>query len=208
MKRLLPCLLLFGAAAGHAQDEDPKVAAERARLAAARSHVESTFNAEEKACYSKFAVNDCLTAAKVRRRQALEDVRRQEIAINDAERKRKAAEKRRSHEDRSAGVQQREDAAKDRALQGQQRQTRVDEKSANRAAQAASGPAKAEQHQRDLKRREEQKQADQRRRDEEAAANLKDREKRLAEAQANKEKQQKRMAERKKPPASSLPTPP
>jgi colicin import membrane protein len=207
MKRFLAFLLSLAAAA-HAQDEDPKVAAERARLAAARSHAEIQYKAEEKACYSKFAVNDCVAAAKVRRRQALEDVRRQEISINDAERKRKAAERLRAQQERDATQPQRQEAAQERAAQEPAREQRAGEKAGSRASQAASAPQKAAERQQELQRREEEKQAEKRRRDQEAAENLKERDKRLAEAQERKEKLQKRIAERKKPPASALATPP
>ena len=207
MKRYLAYLLLLAATA-HAQDEEAKLTAQRARLAEARSHTEAQYKAEEKACYSKFAVNDCLAGAKARRRQAVEDLRRQEIVINDAERKLRAAERRRSQEERDAAAQQRQEAAKSREMQDQERQERAGEKAGQRASQAASAPQKAAQRQQEVQQREEEKQAAQRRRDEEAAANVKEHEKALAEAQERKDKQQKRIADRKKPPASSLPTPP
>src|SRR4051794_40487388 len=107
--KYLVLLSLALAAAAHAQDEDPSVAAERARLKQERQKVEAVYMAEEKACYGKFAVNDCTAAAKAKRREAVGDLRRQEIALNDAQRKRKAAERRSEIDERTA--QQRERAA-------------------------------------------------------------------------------------------------
>ena len=102
MNRLAVLLIAFClAAAAQAQQDEASLAAERARLGNERARVDAEFKAEEKACYGKFAVNDCLAAAKSKRRQALGDLRRQEIALNDAERKRKAIERRQSIEDKA-----------------------------------------------------------------------------------------------------------
>lgn len=65
---------------------------ERARIAAERLAAQTRFAAEEKACYNKFATQDCLTEASTRRRLAMSDLRRQEISMNDADRKRRGAE--------------------------------------------------------------------------------------------------------------------
>ena len=205
MNRLL-ILLLLSATMARAQDADSQLAAERARLAAARSQAEARYKAEEKACYSKFAVNDCQAKAKVQRRRTLEDLRRQEISINDAERKRKAAARR--EEERNATMIERDDAAKARGMQAQDRQTRADDKAVSRASQAASAPQKAQQQQQEMQQRQRDKQLAQQRRDADAAENVQQRDKRLAEAREHREKQQKHIAERKKPPASSLPTSP
>ena len=103
----------------HAQ-EDESAAAERARIAAERGKAEAAFRVQEKACYGKFAVNDCLSAAKAQRRQVLADLRRQEISLNDAQRKRKAAERLRELDQRSAPDKQREEAGQ-RARTSEQR---------------------------------------------------------------------------------------
>ncbi|APW37310.1 hypothetical protein RD110_08980 [Rhodoferax koreense] len=76
------------------------VAAERSRISAERQQVEARFKAEETACYQKFAVNDCINASRVVRREKLADLRRQEISLNDAERKRKGAEQIQRMEDK------------------------------------------------------------------------------------------------------------
>lgn len=65
---------------------------ERARIAAERQAAQNRFAAEEKACYNKFATQHCLTEAATRRRLAMSDLRRQEVSLNDADRKRRGAE--------------------------------------------------------------------------------------------------------------------
>jgi colicin import membrane protein len=77
-------------------------AAELARINAQRERAEAEYAAQEKACYSRFAVNDCIETARKRRRDALADLRRQEVALNDAERRRRAAERLRDIEARQA----------------------------------------------------------------------------------------------------------
>ena len=56
--------------------------AERARIAIARTQLNSRFSAEDAACYRKFLVNDCLEEVKIKRREALADFRRQEIFMD------------------------------------------------------------------------------------------------------------------------------
>ena len=76
--------------------------AERERISAERSRLEATFTQEDTACYKRFLVNDCLNDVKVRRRDALADLRRQEIVLNDEARKAKAAEQLQKIEDKSS----------------------------------------------------------------------------------------------------------
>lgn len=99
MKRLL-CLLLLGLAGAATAQVDAD--AERDRISAERARVEAAFIEREKACYGKFAVNDCIDAARALRREAVADLRRQEILLNDAQRKRKADERLRELEERKA----------------------------------------------------------------------------------------------------------
>jgi flagellar biosynthesis GTPase FlhF len=60
---------------------------ERQRINAERSKLQGGFLAEDIACYKKFAVNSCLEKVNERRREAMADLRRQEILINDQERR-------------------------------------------------------------------------------------------------------------------------
>ena len=75
-----------------AADNDVAVVTERARIKAEQTQVQLRFAREEAVCYQRFAVNDCLQEAKARQRGALNELRRQEVALTDAERKRKGEE--------------------------------------------------------------------------------------------------------------------
>lgn len=70
----------------------PSVQAERDRIAAERSRLAERSAEEQRGCHQKFAVNDCLDGARARQREALDDLRRQEVLLNDGERQRKAGE--------------------------------------------------------------------------------------------------------------------
>lgn len=69
-----------------------QMAAERQRINRVRVAEENRFSAAEAACYQRFAVNDCLTTVQRARRTVREELRRQEIALNDIERQQRAAE--------------------------------------------------------------------------------------------------------------------
>ena len=75
---------------------------ERERISAERSRLEATFTREDTACYKRFLVNNCLDEVKIRRRDALADLRRQEIVLNDEARKSKGAEQLQKIEDKSS----------------------------------------------------------------------------------------------------------
>ena len=59
---------------------------QRQALAAQRSAIEQTETAQQLVCWQKFAVNACLSEARRARRQALEPLRQQELALNAQER--------------------------------------------------------------------------------------------------------------------------
>ncbi len=196
----------------HAQgrpDDDEGVAAQRARIAAERSDAEAAFRAQEKACYGKFAVNDCLAAAKAHRREVLADLRRQEVSLNDAQRKRRAAEHLRNLQERSSPERQQSDTERrDRSMAEQRdREAAAAQKAAGRASSEASGPAKAAERQQEVERKQAEARAARKQRAEEAAQNVKDRQQRLAEAQERKASRDRRLAERGKPAAKPLPSP-
>ena len=79
--------------------------AARVRISAERSRLEATFALEDTACYKRFLVNNCLDESKVRHRDAMADLRRQEIVLNDEARKAKAAEQLQKIEDKSSPEQ-------------------------------------------------------------------------------------------------------
>ncbi len=67
-------------------------AVERERIRQTRANAQAQFAAQETQCYARFAVNDCLAEVRGHRREVLGDLRRQEISLNDAQRKRRAAD--------------------------------------------------------------------------------------------------------------------
>jgi colicin import membrane protein len=79
-------------------------AAERQRIAAARSSVEARFAAEEAACRQRFIVTPCVDDVRVRKREALDGLRYQELRLDDAERRRRAAERLQAIEARQAAA--------------------------------------------------------------------------------------------------------
>lgn len=80
--------LLGSASAQSAQDvAQQERNAERVRITAERQKIEASFKADEAICFRKFFANACLEKLLPPRRAALADLRRQEILINELERK-------------------------------------------------------------------------------------------------------------------------
>ena len=91
MNRALLCWLLGASwlAGAAAQAQGP--ADERQRLAEQRAAVEARFAEREAACQQRFAVTDCVNQAKQERRAAMAPLRRRSAALDDAQRKERAA---------------------------------------------------------------------------------------------------------------------
>lgn len=64
---------------------------ERTRLAKEREAARQRHDADELACWRRFAVNDCLRDARQRRRDVLSAARRDELVLNALERERQTA---------------------------------------------------------------------------------------------------------------------
>jgi len=77
-------------------------ATERLRLAAERQAAESRYAAEEAECQQRFIVTSCVDDVRLRRRVALAGLRQQEHALDDAERRARAAERQQAVERKSA----------------------------------------------------------------------------------------------------------
>lgn len=112
--------------------------AERMRISAERAKLEAGFAAEETACHQKFFTNQCLNEIKPRRQEALADLRRQEISLDEEERKLKAAEQIRRTEEKSSAQKQQE-AADRRAKAQQDYQSRLGRAAKKAEEQAKSG---------------------------------------------------------------------
>ncbi|MEO6018298.1 MAG: hypothetical protein ABIP46_13670, partial [Polaromonas sp.] len=131
--------------AAHAQVPAPASAApaasasamdnERARISSERSRLEAGFTAEDSACYKKFLVNKCLDEIKPRRREALADLKRQEVSLDAQDRKARGAEQISKTEDKASPEKQQEAAARraDSLKDFQARMDREKQKNADRA---------------------------------------------------------------------------
>ena len=100
MKPAIVCSLSFvsllsGLAQSQPSISPPPLAyeAQRARIEAERGQAQSQFDAAAVLCYQKFAVNDCLQAARTVRRDLLAELRLQSLAVRDAQARQKAADR-------------------------------------------------------------------------------------------------------------------
>ena len=120
--------------------------AERLRINAQRTRLETGFGLESAACYQKFLVNRCLDGIKLRRRETLADLRRQEIALNALDRQAKAAGQIRKTEEKSSPDNQQQDAEKRAAALAdfRVRVNREEQKNAARAEAQASESANSQ----------------------------------------------------------------
>lgn len=120
--------------------------AELARIRSQRVLIEGAFASEEQACYQKFAVYDCVGRARAVRREAMADLRRQELAVNASEARRRGAEQISRTEEKLSPQTMRE--AEQRLLDAQagqqERLKSIDQRAAerNQAALEASDRAK------------------------------------------------------------------
>ena len=119
--------------------------AERTRIATERQKIEATFKAEQAICFRKFFANACREKLLSLYRESLANLRRQEILINEVERKNSAADQLLKTEEKLKLQQQQQ---VDQALKVQQdaanqaeraKQREVDQ--VNSAEQAASNKA-------------------------------------------------------------------
>jgi colicin import membrane protein len=96
-------------------------AAERARIAAVRKQASTEHQTALAQCYQRFAVTGCILDAKKSFNSLMADLRRQEIALNDLDRKRRGAEQLQRIEDkRSADKQLELSERRGRAMQAEE----------------------------------------------------------------------------------------
>ena len=94
--------LFWASGASGAEANAP--ASPRDRVQAERAHAEAQYVERERACRTQFAISGCLEAASARRRETLTRLRRQDIEIDDAERRERAAARRARIEAKTAGA--------------------------------------------------------------------------------------------------------
>ena len=182
--------------------------AERAKIGVERTRLEAGFLAENHACHEKFAVNSCLRKVNARRREAMAELRRQEVALNDEERRIRGEQEIRRIEEKSSpeNLQQ---AADQRTRAGEEYQLRLArEKEKQQARASASSPEKAARDASAQRLVDSQNKAQSKAEKQAAAAGearkFDERQKQAQERRAQHEKDQ---LARPQPPARSLPLP-
>ncbi|MES2952066.1 MAG: hypothetical protein V4858_26365 [Pseudomonadota bacterium] len=117
----------------------------RARIERIRLQKNAELDAEEAACQTRFAENDCLNRVVVRRRQMLADLKRQEAVLNEMQRQQKGLDQLQSGTEKAAdhAKRQLEAQAKAEATTQEDRQKTQDEKVQNHQKQAKQGAKKA-----------------------------------------------------------------
>jgi colicin import membrane protein len=196
----LAAFAMLGAAPAQADNAD--AGRERERIKSERQAADARFAAEQQACGARFAVNDCIDAARKLRRDQIADLRRQELSLDEADRKRRASERLRQIEENA-----RQEAVSDeRRAQAQadqrEREARAAEKSSKQQARLDSAAGAGPRERTPQGALGPQPTAS------EAASNRRAQEAHIAESQERKKRLESRRAERAKPAASSLPVPP
>ncbi|TAG25540.1 MAG: hypothetical protein EAZ37_12605 [Burkholderiales bacterium] len=75
---------------------------ERVRINAERDRLNQELAQQRKACYQKLSVTPCLNAARDQHNEQMRDLKRQEVALNDAKRKSAAADRQRAMDERNS----------------------------------------------------------------------------------------------------------
>lgn len=98
--------LVEGSASSVAQQRE----AQRVRIQAQRQAIEAERVRNEASCYQQFAVEDCLRRVRIQAREADNVLHRQEVQLNDAERREKAGQRLQSIEEHQREQRQRLEA--------------------------------------------------------------------------------------------------
>lgn len=100
------------------------------RIRTLRQERTAELDAQELACTAKFAVTDCQNNVNARRREMQADLKRQELLLNESERKQKAADQLGRSRERAAdwSSQQADAQSRPRGSTLEQRQKDLDEK--------------------------------------------------------------------------------
>ena len=111
------------------------VQAERTRIAQERRQELARQHDVEAGCYKKFAVQGCLNASRAQHRQVMDDLRRQEVLLNDQERRLRGAEQLRKIEEKTSTA--REDLSAPAAAARHPRPPATAQQDQDKAANAA-----------------------------------------------------------------------
>jgi hypothetical protein len=78
---------------GQASAPAPSASQERHRIAAERQQADQRFQAARRECETRFAVSSCVEQARSERRRTLEQLSARQAALDDAQRRQRAAER-------------------------------------------------------------------------------------------------------------------
>jgi colicin import membrane protein len=211
---LLTCCLLAPAqpvaSVATASDDTAQVVrdGERDRINTERARLDAGFTAEDIACYKKFLTNKCLDEVKIRRDAVMADFRRQEISLDQQERKEKGAEQIRKTEEKSSAEKQQE-AADKRATALKDNEARLErekQKVADRATMQSNEKSSADAAANRLK--DSQQKAGSRKSKQTASAEeVRKFNERLEKAKERQARYERDLANQTKPPANPLPKP-
>lgn len=184
-------------------------AAERARLTRERAEVDKAFNDQRGVCFKRFAVEDCLEQSRRKKRASLDDIKRQEAIINDAERSRRGGAALDRLEQKNSEQSAREaQVRRDNAVKAQQER---EQRAADHASSRASTASQEAERQRQFDSRQRahvEQQAKEARRGAEAPIEVKRLDEKIQKAAAHRAEVERRNAERTKPRSAPLPPPP
>ena len=206
---LLCCCLSLGAAIAQSPAQEKAAnALERSKVAAERARLEAGFQAEEAACKSRFAVNACLQEIRTRRSEAMADLRRQDILINEADRKARAADQIKKTEDKSNLERKQHRAEKEKKAQQENDRLaeRSDQRGQSQAKSAADASANLEAAQ-TRQKNSQSKAGEAKTRDEQAAANVQNAKVRAEKAAQNQAERDKRLKDKTISTRKPLPAP-
>ncbi len=148
MKQLVICLLLLGCtmpvwSQTLSLPEEPVSRDDYQRIKTARLREGANFDAQEAACYQRFAVNDCLKKVQTKRIAVMADLKRQESRLHDRERNQLGVEALERIEQKALERQQKQDEnqAQDAVDRAQEKLREQQDKRAEHAAKAATSPA-------------------------------------------------------------------
>jgi colicin import membrane protein len=91
MNRIVLALAVCAVAALPRVVAADQTALERARIREERAQAQRLYEDRERTCHDRFAVTGCLDAARAQRREALDRLRHEELVLDSAERKQRAA---------------------------------------------------------------------------------------------------------------------
>ena len=128
---------------------------ERSRIERERAAEMRRQQQVESGCYQRFAVNACLLERRVKHRELMADLKRQEIALNDRERRLRSSEQLRRIEDKVSSPERDIDLM-NRQQQGAQKATDAANTAAQRAVDAANQTRERAERQAEQQRKQQQ----------------------------------------------------